>query len=174
MDEKRRGEIRRIVDHFRGKAINQNVIEEFCNRNKIEPVTLGDYKDFLYQVEHDEKVSVLFPLILAELQKLQYQPEFADQKVRKEIAEKNDEVRVNITKLMEEHAIPYRLVNVIGEELGNLVGGKIASAGTTAFNKALEVMLLMAKERFGDEFNMKHVAEYAKEKFAKKDTKEEK
>ena len=143
MDEKRRGEVRKIVDHFKGKAITQNVIVEFCNRNKIEPITVGELSDY------------------KELCNLQYQPEFADQKIRKDIKEKNDEVRVNITKLMEEHAIPYRLVNSLGEELGNFVGGKIATAGQTAFNKALEVMLLLAKDKFGEEFNMKHVADYA-------------
>lgn len=161
MDEKRREEVRRIVDRFKGKAISQNVIEEFCNLHKIEPVTVGELSDYIYQVEHDEKVGTLFPLILKELCNLRYQPEFADQKVRKEINERNDEVRVNITKLLEEHAIPYRLVNSLGEELGNFVGGKIASAGQTAFNKALEVMLLLAKDKFGEEFNMKHVADYA-------------
>lgn len=161
MDEKRRAEVRKIVDHFKGKALTQNTIVEFCNRNKIEPITVGELSDYTYQVEHDEKVGVMFPLILKELCNLQYQPEFADQKVRKDIKEKNDEVRVNITKLMEQHAIPYRLVNSLGEELGNFVGGKIATAGQTAFNKALEVMLLLAKDKFGEEFNMKHVADYA-------------
>lgn len=167
MDEARRAEIRRIVDHFKGKPVTQKVIEEFCNRSKITPITEGELKDYIYQVEHDEKVSTLFPLILAELQKLKYKPEFASEADRKKIDEENDEVRVNITKLYEEYAIEYRLVNTVGEELGNFVGGKIALAGQTAFNKALDVMLHIAKEKFGGEFNMKHAAEYAKEVYEK-------
>ncbi len=167
MDEARRAEIRRIVDHFRGKPVTQNVIDEFCKRSKITPITVGELKDYIYQVEHDEKVSTMFPLIVAELQKLKYKPEFASEAERKKIDEENDEVRVNITKLYETNAIEYRLVNTLGEELGNFVGGKIALAGQTAFNKALDVMLHITKEKFGGEYNMKHAADYAEEVYKK-------
>ena len=168
MSEQRREEISKIVAHFRGKAINQNVLLEFCNLNKIEPIVLGDYQDFLYQIEHDEKVMSLYPLILAELQKLRYAPEFSTEKERKEIHKGNDDVRISITKLFEQNAIAYRTVDTLGQELGREIGQTVASAGTTAFNKALEVLLLIAKDKFGGEFNMKHAADFAEEHYAKK------
>lgn len=168
MDEKRREEVARIVAHFRGKAVTQNALTEWCNRNKIEPIVAGDLEDYTYQVEHDEKVEKLYPLILSEVQKLRYAPEFAPEKLRKEIKTGNDEVRVNITKLFEQHAISYRTVDTLGQELGREVGQTIASAGQTAFNKALEVLLLIARDKFGGEFNMKHAADYAEEHYAKK------
>lgn len=169
MDEQRRELIGRVVAHFRGKAVTQNVLQEYCNLNKIEPaILLGDYQDFLYQVEHDEKVLKLYPLILAELQKLRYAPEFSTEKERKEIREGNDEVRVNIVKLFEENAIAYRTVDTLGQELGRDIGQTVISAGQTAFNKALEVLLLIAREKFEGEFNMKHAADFAKEYIEKK------
>jgi len=168
MNEQRREEISKIIAHFRGKAINQNVLTEFCNLNKVEPIVIGDYEDYLYQTEHDERVIKLYPLILAECQKLRYTPEFAPEKERKEIAKGNDEVRVNITKLFEDHAISYRTVDTLGQELGREIGQTIASAGQTAFNKALEVLLLIAKDKFGGEFNMLHAKQYAEERYAKK------
>lgn len=169
MPEEQRATIKKIVDHFRGKPINQNVLTEYCNLNKFEPLTVGEYKDYLYQVEHDEKVMALYPLILAEIQKLRYTPEFATEKERKAVKEGNDEVRVNITKLFEQHAILYRTVDTLGQELGAIIGGTVASAGQTAFNKALEVLMHLARERFGGEFNMKHAADYAIEVFSKKE-----
>lgn len=168
MEETRRGEIAQIVAHFRNKPVNQNAINEYCNLNKLTPIMLGEYKDYVYQIEHDEKVSVLYPLILKELQNLRYVPEFAPEKERKESLEGNNTVRINITKLFEEHAISYRTVDTLGQELGRMTGGTIESAGSTAFNKALEVLLHLANKEFGGEFNMKHVADYALEVFSKK------
>lgn len=168
MNEQRREEIAKIVEHFRGKPINQNVLTEFCNKNKIEPIVIGDFQDFLYQTEHDEKVGKIYPLILAEVQKLVYIPEFASEAERKRMAKENDDVRVRITQIFEEHAIAYRTVDTLGQELGRDVGQVIASAGQTAFNKALEVLLLLAHERFGGDFNMKHAADFAKEYIEKK------
>ena len=83
MDEQRRAEIKRIVEHFRGKAISQNVLTEYCNLTKVEPIVVGDYKDYLYQVEHDDKILALVPRILKELQAIQYVPEFASANERK-------------------------------------------------------------------------------------------
>ena len=163
MNEQRRAEIRAIVDHFRGKPVNQNVLKEFCNLKKYEPIVLSDLDDYTAQVEHDEVVGKLFPKILEQLQYLRYKPEFANERDRKEVEEQNDEIRVSITKLFEEHALPYRFVNNVAEDLGNFVGGKIAMAGTTAFNKSLEVLLHLAQAHFGGEFNMAHAAKYAEE-----------
>jgi len=165
MDEKRRAELGNIVRHFRGKPVNNNVLAEYCKRNKFQPLLAGEYSDYLYQVEHDDKVSALFPLILAEIQKIAYIPEFASESARKKLREQNDEVRVNITKLFEEYGIEYRLVDTLSQELGAMVGQTIVSAGTTAFNKALEVLLHVAKTKFGAPFNMRHAADYAKEVF---------
>lgn len=167
MTEQRRAEVRMIVDNFRGQKVAQEVIDAYCQRLGFEALMVSDLKDYTYQVESDEMVAVLFPKILVEVQKIAYIPEFADEKVRKQIRETNDEVRVNITKLMESHAIPYRIVSTLGAELGNIVGQSIEMAGTTAFNKALDVMLHIAREKFGGEFNMKHAADYAQDVFDK-------
>lgn len=169
MPEEKRAEIKKIVDHFRGKPITQNALTEYCNINKFDNMVVGEYKDYLYQVEHDEKVMALYPLILAEIQKLGYTPEFATEKEREAVRKGNDEVRVNITKLFEDHAILYRTVDTLGQELGAIIGGTVSSAGQTAFNKALEVLMHLAREKFGGEFNMSHARDYAIEVFAKKE-----
>lgn len=150
-----------IVARFRNSPLTQDVLNEYCNLHKIEPVMVGDFSDYKYQVEHDERMSKMYPLVLAEISKIRWIPEFAPVSVRKAAKEGNDMVRINIVKLFEEHEIPYRLVDTLGQEMGREVGQTITMAGTTAFNKALEVMLLVAQKEFGGEFNMKHAADYA-------------
>lgn len=167
MEESRRAEIRQIIDHFGGQTPPQKVLSDFCERMKFEPLVTGDFDDYKYQVEHDTMVAKLFPQILSALQKITYIPEFVSEAERKKLREANDEVRVEITKLLEEHAVPYRLVSTLTTELGRMVGQTIEMAGTTAFNKSLEVLLHLANERFGGDFNMKHARDYAQEVFEK-------
>lgn len=176
MPPERREQIERLVKRFEGQAITQDAINEYCKVNGIDPVVpRGELLDYKEQVDHDKIVGGLFPKILAELQNLAYVPEFASEKVRKDIETKNDEVRVNITKLFEEEGIKYRYVSNLSEELGNMVGNAVTSAGTTAFNKALAVMLRIAQDKFGGEFTMKHARDYSekiiKEDIAKRDAK---
>ena len=161
MEESRRAEIRQIIDHFGGQTPHQKVLDEYCQRMKFEQLVVSDFDDYKYQVEHDTMVSKMFPQILGALQKISYIPEFASESERKKLREQNDNVRVEVTKLLEEHAVPYRLVSTLTNELGRMVGQTIEMAGTTAFNKSLEVLLHLAHQRFGGDFNMKHAADYA-------------
>lgn len=174
MTETRRAEVRQIVDEFQDKKVTQDLLTAYCERMKFEPLTLGDFEDYKYQVEHDAMVSVLFPKILAEIQKITYVPEFATEAERKKIRDANDEVRVSVTKLLEEHAVPYRLVSTLTTELGRMVGSTIEMAGTTAFNKSLEVLLHLAHAKFGADFNMKHAADYAQEFYSAAEREEKK
>jgi hypothetical protein len=167
MNEKRRAEIKIIVDRFRGTAITQNAIDEFCNLNHVETVMAGELSDWIAQVEYDEKIAFLFPLILKELQGIQYQNEFDTEVKRNAVKKLNDEVRVNIVKLLEEHAVEYRYVTKMTEELGGILNHVVTSAGTTAFNKSLEVLMYLARKEFGGEMTLKHARDFAADVFKK-------
>lgn len=173
MDDKRRGEIAQIVAHFRGKAVTQNVINEYCNLNKIDPIVATEFEDYLVQVEHDEKVALIFKDILAELQNLRFVPEFATAKERKEAEEAGEQVSVNIAKLFEREGIRYNFVSGTSEEIARTLHGIVSSAGTRIFNKATSVLMALAKERFGAEFTTKHSADFYEALYAKAENKEE-
>ena len=168
MEEKRREELGLIVANFMGKAVTQKALDEFCNRIKIEKITVGNFADYVTQVEHDAVVSELYPEILAELQKLQYIPEFGTAEQRAKMLEENDDIRVNITKLFERMGVKYTLAEPIGAEIGDLISRTVANAGNTAFNKATEVLLHIASKNFAsNHFTMAHVEKYARETFEK-------
>lgn len=165
MDDTRRGEIRIIVDRFRGKAVTQNLINEFANLNKIEPIVAGELGDYVVQVEHDEAMERIHKSILSELQKLRFLPEFASAKERKEVKEANEEIEINIAKLFESEGIRYNFVSGSSEELARKLHGIIAGAGTRIFNKATGVLMELARDKFGGEFTTKHSADYWKERY---------
>lgn len=171
MNDARRAQLRQIVDHFRGKAITQNVINEYCNLNKFEPIVESEFQDYLVQVEHDEKVERIFKDILAELQKLQFVPEFATEAQRRKALEANEEVEISISKLFEREGIRYNFVSGTSEEIARKLHGVVAGAGTRIFNKATEALLDIAKEKFGGDFTTKDAADHWEKRYADADAK---
>ena len=163
-----RAEMAQLVEHFKGKPRTDTIIIEYCNLNKIDYIpTVGELEDLEYQVNHDEKMVTLYKRILAELQNLAYVPELSSNSERKSYNKANEDVRVKITMLFEEAGITFNMINKVATELGGMTGRAIEDAGTTAFNKAMEVLHHLAKEKFGGEFTMTHARDYAMEVFEK-------
>ena len=156
-----RAEMAQIVDHFKGKPRTDESIAEYCHLNKLSYIpTVGELEDLEYQVEHDTKMVVIFKGILAELQKLEYMPELSSRNERKRIAKNNDDVRIAITKLFEDGAISFRMVDKVANELGGIIGKIVETAGTTGFNKGMDVLMHLARKEFGGDFNLMHARDY--------------
>lgn len=167
-NEKQFAEMAQIVAHFKGKPRTQNAIIEFCNLNKLEYIpTMDDLQDLEFQVEHDEKMQSIFKQILAELQKMEYVPMLISKNEKKKLVEANDEVRVNITKLFENAGVSFKMIDKVANELGGMIARTVEQAGTTAFNKAMEVLMHIARKQFGGDYNMSHARDYALEVFEK-------
>lgn len=166
--EKQFAEMAKIVEHFKGKPRTQNAIIEYCNLNKFEYIpTVEDLEDLEFQVEHDEKMVSMFKQILAELQKMEYVPMLLSKGEKKKLVDANDEVRVNITKIFENNGVSFKMIDKVANELGGMIAKTVESAGTTAFNKAMDVLMHIARAHFGGDFTMKHARDYAIEVFEK-------
>ncbi len=176
-EDAKRAEIKKIVDHFRGKQVSQNVINSFCNRNKLALIEMGDLDDFIFQVESDEKMGLLITAILKEMQNIKYVPVFVENSLREELEAHNEELRIKLVDIIEAHAISQLQLDTIGNTIASKIGQVIESAGVTADNRATSVMRDMARKhyKFGKlrEFNSKHVADYIKESFKEENEKGE-
>jgi len=173
MEEKRRAEIASIVEQFKGTAVTDNLLKAHCERQKIEPVTVGEFEDYTVQVEHDAKLANIFGEILKKVQKLRIIPEFASVKLRKEIKDSNNEIEIDIAKLFEAEGIRYNFVSGASEELARVLHAVVSGAGTRIFNKATSALLGIAKEKYGGEFTTAHSASYYEELYKKEGGKEE-
>lgn len=168
MDEQRREQIQKIVEHFGRKVPNATVLSEYCKRMKFENLVPSDFTDYVAQLNHDEKMATIFPKIMEALQKLTYVPEFASAEYRKKLTQANDEVRVEIVKVLENEGLEYKFTEPTMQELAQTIGGTVSAAGKTAGNKAAEVLMHLALKHFdAKDLTMKHVADYAVEVFEK-------
>jgi len=178
MDDTKRGEIGDIVAHFsemhRQKTLTQNVLDEYCHKQKFGEVPLSEFGDYVAQVEHDARMEALYPRLYAELSKYRYMPEFISASERKRIAENNVQVNVAMARLFEDAAFPFSQMYNLGESIGQALSQIIVHATNTIYNKSLSVMLHVAREKFGAELTTKHVAEYALRVFQEAENKKKK
>lgn len=168
MDDKKKKQVREVVKHFRGQPFTDEAIKSYCDRMGFEPISKNDLEDYMFQEDTDAKLLTLYPKVMAELQKLSYIPAFTSDAETKKRQESNDEVRINIAKLLEESAVDYRVIESTTREIAKLVSTTIEMAGTTIFNKASSVLLHIALQRFGGEFTAKNAADYANEVYGVK------
>lgn len=166
MTPEKKVEIRDIVEHFGDQKITQDVLTSYCERKGYEQITLGTLDDYRYQVKYDVKMKELMPRILALFtENMKYVGEFDSESAVKEQNERDLAIRVGLVKLLEEFEMPYRMAEHSMTEIGSTIKGIFDSAGMVASNKAAEVLAHMARERFGGEIHMGHIAKYAEDAF---------
>ena len=160
MDNKKRTEVRLLIDQFRDKPFTDEVLKSFCERKGIEFVSKGVLEDYIFEQDHAEKMQKLYPRVLEALKGLQYSPAFVPEEREKEIGKENDKVRETIIGIFEEFAIDYRMLEIETNNIGRLVSNIIEMAGNTLTNKAASVLAQLARERYGGSFSAKDANDY--------------
>lgn len=161
MTGKRRQEIKAIVEAFRGQPVTNDLLKAFCERHGYELLTEGEYQDWLFQYEHDERVASALPAIFAELTKFQYTSEFAGDEERQKVREANEAIEVNIAQIMEEHGVRYgKEVDVFTGNLGGALQGIMSNAGVRASNMGANTLLRIAVDTLGQPLTLKKLMDY--------------
>lgn len=151
------------VARFRNGLVTQDAVNEFCTLRGVQPMTLGELDDHIYQVKHDERMVKLYPLILAEIAKIKY---YSDYATKAETAQRNkdlDEIEDRIVEVLTEQEIPYRLIDSTINELKGIVEKMLGVSKTRVSNLCVGVMLKVTEKHFGDkEFTVGQAQGYYK------------
>lgn len=155
--------IMEAVEQFRNVPVTQDALNEFCTRRQIEPMTLGVLDDHIYQVKHDERMGKVYPLVLAEIAKIKYYPEYSS---KADIKKKHDELDLiedAIVNILIEQEIPYRMISGTMSELSGYVAKMFDNSKSRLNNLCVGVMLKVTEKHFGNkEFSVKHAQEFYK------------
>lgn len=166
-----RKEIVECIEHFKGMPVTNTVLQEYCNLNHIGAITEGTYQDFVFQYNHDRRMEILIPKIMAALSKYQSVPELIEDSKRTAIIEANDHIGVDICKLMEDEGILYQEIDLVAETFGGILKSILTDAGKRANNMAATMLAHTAREKYGDPLTLKVLGEayrsIAKEKGVK-------
>ena len=130
MDDKKRAEIMAIIEHFGEETPSSKLIEEFATKNGYEPITASQYEDWVFQIEYDKKVVAFLAEATKLITQVRYTPELASREEKDKIAEINEDLTIEIAKLIEKYEFSYHVINGLGSDIGRLVAGLFESAGS--------------------------------------------
>jgi hypothetical protein len=156
-----------ILERFRGKPINQNVLNEFCNLYHLDAMTMNDYEDCLFQQEHDERVAKVIPAVFEILKSYKDVPTFAPKKERKAIIDANEDIEWQIAKVFEDCGVVKSELKIITGNFGSNLKMIIENAGERAVNMCDAVLREIGEDKFGVGLPIKPMAEFYRAKAKK-------
>ena len=157
-------QIKAILEHFKGKPVNNNVLKEYCNLKHFDVIVGSQYDDAVFQQGHDERLAEVLPFIFAELSQYRDIPTYGSDSDRKNIKEANEDIEWKIAKVLEDHGVLKMEVKIITGGLGDIFKNIMDNAGTRATNMADTVLNTIAKEKFGDPVALRPLGEYYRTK----------
>ncbi len=146
-----------LAKHFVGKTFNDKLVVDFCKRKKIAVTDAGSVEDFIYAVDYDNRMTILLPLITAELTKLEYAGEYVSDSERKRIGDANDDISKNIAQILEDNGMWYRETNLL-QSLAGDIAEIFATAERRINNMGATVLAEIAQEKLGDPLTLKAMA----------------
>lgn len=161
MEEQRRKEIKTILDQFGEEVPSNEDLQDFCNGNKIEPITAGKYEDYLVQKEHDRRVQIVLPKVLKFVGKMKMASMFDDDQTQEKIKQHNTDLEYKIAEELE--ALRYNDIEPFMGQLIQWVNNVLQNSKNRAENAAMQSIYLAAQDKFGKYLEMKDLINYAKQ-----------
>lgn len=152
----RQTEILEILQNFNfHPRVANSVLKSFCDRKGYEFLPEGEYQDHLYQYQHDQRATVIIPLILQAIQKYQYIPDYIGETKKKEMKTQNEAIEIEIAKLCSANGIQYREIDVLTKNFAQELGSTIENAGTRMSNMCALVISSIAQDVIGTDMSVK-------------------
>lgn len=151
-----------LVSMFRDRLnVTQEEINAYTVSKNIEPITVGELDDHIYQVKYDERMAKVYPTVLNLIAQIKYYPEYSSQEdIDKKIKELND-IEDKIVEALIELEIPYRLINTTMQDIAGYVEKMIGNSKTRLSNMSVRVMMSVTEKTFGNkEFTVKDASDY--------------
>lgn len=157
-------QIKQILEYFEDKQVSNAALKEYCNRQGLDLITESQYEDYIYQKEHDERVTKTLTGIFTELSQFKYIPTFISDSERRKLNENNEDIEWRIAKVLEDNDILYKEIDLLTKNLANAFHAIMENAGRRANNMCAVVLSTLAKEKFGDPLVLKPLADYYRAK----------
>lgn len=157
-------QIKKILEHFKGKTVNNKILKEYCNLNHLDLITESQYEDYVFQQEHDDRATKTLAGIFAELSQFKYIPTFLSESEKKKINEANEDIEWKIAKVLEDNGILYKEIDLLTKNLANAFQAIMENAGRRANNMCAVVLSTLAKDKFGDPLSLKSLGGFYRAK----------
>ncbi len=147
---------KQLAEHFAGKTFTDKDVAYYCERNKLGVVPAGYVEDYIYQMDFDKRISTVLPLVLNELAKFRYIPEYISDEKRKELAKGFDDIEIGIARILEENGIEFREVDYI-KNLGKNLSALLDNTYNRVSAEGAKVISTIAEEKLGKPLTIKGI-----------------
>lgn len=152
-------EIRAIIEHFLGKEVSNEALKSFCERSGYAVIGEGEYSDWLFAYEHDERFRKVLPEIMAALSKWHYPGDFLSEQDAVKIKSQNEDVELEICEIMEKGGILYQEIDLLTKNLGEALHALLQNAGVRSSNMCAAVFAYTTKQKYGETLPLGVLAE---------------
>lgn len=146
-----------LAETFKGKNFNDKVVKSFCERSKIAVTDAGNVQDFIYQLDFDERMEKVVPLVFAELAKFQYQKEYISDEARAKVRKNNSDIAINIAKVVEDNKMLYTETFILKSWV-DVVTMILSESERRITNMGAKVLSEMAQEKLGTPLTLASLA----------------
>lgn len=146
--------------------VSNMALKQFCERSGYGDYIIGEgeYQDYLFQYQHDVRVGVIVPQVLAILSKYQYQPDFIGEAEAKRIRTHNDDLEWEIAKVCEDAGIVYKEIDTVVKNISQVLSSIVDNAGNRMNNMASVVLATLAKDKFGEQLALSDLGTFYRER----------
>lgn len=152
-------EMKAIVEEFRGKPVSNEALKSFCERHGYAVIGVGEYSDWLFAYEHDERLVKIMPEIFTALSKWKYPGGFLNENDAKEITKHNNAVEEEICEIMEKGGILYQEIDIFTKNVGEALHALLVNAGVRCSNMCAAVFAHTTKQKYGQTLPLSVLAE---------------
>lgn len=150
--------LRELAKQFKGKTFTDKDVAEACEKLGIDPISAGELQDHIYQLEYDERMAQVIPLVLEALSKLNYISDDEDPEAKDELEKANEQIEYDIAKICEDNGVRY-LDIVFLRHLSKQISDILLASYNRISNMGASVFAELAKKELGDELEIKALAE---------------
>lgn len=160
-----RADIKGILDTFNRIKPTPRALNEYCKRKGIRPISTDQFEDYLLAEKQDQKCELIFKDLLGLLPKLKFTPDFVTQTDLNEILDNNEQIELEVIKMMYERGVTYRDHDGIIESIKNFLDAILQGVQTRNTNMAVRTLKSLGEDKFGtDNFVMSDMADYLNER----------
>lgn len=140
------------------------VLRAYCERKGYEPLSENDYRDHLFQYQHDQRAKAIIPKIIELLAQYQYPEDYINSTKKEEIRKNNDALEQEIARICAENGVVWREVDSLLKEFGEVMNAMMTNTANRINNMCSRVVSTIAQDQFGEEMPVKSLEDWHEER----------
>lgn len=150
---------RELLDVFAGKPVNDDVLKAYCERHKLQVITVERFNELMVQDSYDAKLERFLPTLLTLLAQYQFIRDYISDADKKAKLEANDKLETQACKLMEDCDFTVDELDSLPRDLQNILQLFGVNSLARVNNMVKTMLRFTAAVKYGEPLSIKALGE---------------